>query len=178
MGTLLIDWFARFSPEHRDRVIRHEAGHFLVAHLLDIPVTGYTLSAWEAFRQGQPGQGGVSVDSRDLETGLVQGIPDLLLDRYCTVWMAGIAAETLVYGEATGGADDRQTFRQFWGQLQRSDAEGAQKERWASLQAKNLIQTHWQAYEALIAAMEEHAPVESCRQAIEQLPNPVEVEAG
>ncbi|MBD2021346.1 ATP-dependent Zn protease, partial [Leptolyngbya sp. FACHB-36] len=24
-ATLLLDWLARFSPEHRDRVVRHEA---------------------------------------------------------------------------------------------------------------------------------------------------------
>ncbi|HEY9862140.1 MAG TPA: hypothetical protein V6D16_21780, partial [Candidatus Obscuribacterales bacterium] len=36
-GTLLVDWFARRSPAHCDRVIHHEAGHFLVAYLLNIP---------------------------------------------------------------------------------------------------------------------------------------------
>ena len=30
-GNLFLDWVAGFSPVHRERVIRHEAGHFLVA---------------------------------------------------------------------------------------------------------------------------------------------------
>jgi len=38
-GNLLLDWIARMtSAEHRDRIVKHEAGHFLVAHLLGIPI--------------------------------------------------------------------------------------------------------------------------------------------
>jgi hypothetical protein len=167
-GTLLVDWFNRFSPGHRDRVIRHEAGHFLVAQLLEISVTGYTLSAWEAFRQGQPGLGGVSFELPD-DASLNRGIlSPQLIDRYFTVWVAGAAAETLVYGDAQGGADDRQKLQILWAQLKRSDAEGALKERWAILQAKTLLQEHWAAYEALVAAMEQRASVETCRQLISQ----------
>ena len=168
-GTLVVDWFARFSPDHRDRVTRHEAGHFLTAHLLEIPITGYTLTAWQAFRQGQPGQGGVSFGTEALDAELSQGkLSAQLIDRYCTVWMAGIAAETLVYDNATGGADDRQKFRLLWSQLRRPDSEGGQKEQWALFQAKNLLQTNWAAYEALVVAMEQGVSVEGCCEAIEQ----------
>lgn len=166
-GTLLVDWVARFSPAHRERVLRHEAGHFLVAHLLDIPVTGYTLSAWESFRQGQPGLGGVTFGTAELDAELQQGkLSNQLIDRYCTVWMAGIAAETLVYSAAEGGGDDRQKLRLLWNQLQRSAGEAVLKERWATLQAKHLLETHRDAFEALVAAMEQHASVEDCRLAI------------
>mgnify|MGYP001792194751 FL=1 len=48
-GTLFLDVIGRFSSEYRERVLHHEAGHFLAAHALGVPVTGYTLSAWEAF---------------------------------------------------------------------------------------------------------------------------------
>lgn len=167
-GTLVVDWFNRFSPEHRDRVIRHEAGHFLVAHLLEIPIASYTLSAWEAFRQGQSGLGGVSFELPE-DPNLQRGIlSPQLIDRYGTVWMAGATAETLVYGDAQGGADDRQKFRMLWAQLNRPDAEGALKERWTALQAKTLIQENWVAYEALVAAMADGASVEVCRQTIDQ----------
>jgi hypothetical protein len=168
-GTLVIDWLNQFSAAHRDRVIHHEAGHFLAAHLLDIPVTGYTLSAWEAFRQGQAGFGGVSFSSQELETAAQQGkLPAQLFDRYCTVLMAGIAAETLVYNTPEGGQDDRQTFRILWSQTRRSMTEGEQKEKWAVFQAKSLIQSHWAAYEALVQAMTERRSVEECERAIEQ----------
>jgi IS1 family transposase len=168
-GTLLLDWLASFSAEHRDRVIHHEAGHFLAAYLLNIPVTGYTLSAWEAFRQGQPGRGGVSFDTQALEQELEQGnVSAQFLDRYCKVWMAGIAAETLVYGNAEGGGDDRQKFRLLWAHLRRPEVEGEQKANWSAFQVKSLLQDHWSAYEALVDAMRNRASVEDCSRAIEQ----------
>lgn len=168
VGTLVVDWFARFSPEHRARVLRHEAGHFLVAHLLEIPVTGYTLTAWEAFRQGQSGRGGVSFNSELLEAELQQPKSPQLLDRLCTVWMAGAAAEQLSYGNVEGGGDDRLKLRMLWSQLKRPDSEGALKERWASLQAKSLLEANRDAYEALVNAMEQRLPVETCCEAIQQ----------
>jgi hypothetical protein len=169
-STLLLDWAARFSPDHRARVVHHEAGHFLAAHLLNIPITGYTLSAWEAFRQGQPGLGGVSFNSQELDAELEQGtLSAQLLDRFAAVWMAGAAAETLVYGDAEGGADDRQKFRMLWQQLQRPDSDGALKERMAALRAKTLLQENWEAYEMLVAAMEKQTPVPECVQMLNQL---------
>jgi hypothetical protein len=47
-ATIFLDRVARFSKAHRDRVIRHEAGHFLIAQQLGFEVTDYSLSAWEA----------------------------------------------------------------------------------------------------------------------------------
>lgn len=177
-GTLLIDWLEGNSPERRDRVIHHEAGHFLVAYLLDIPITGYALSAWEAFKQGQPGQGGVTFDCQELEAELQQGaLSAQLLDRYCTVWMAGGVAETLVYGNAAGGADDQQKFRTIWGQLRRPLSEGQQKERWSALRARTLLQEHWEAYEALVQALQEQADIAECYRRIEQHRSPVSTES-
>jgi hypothetical protein len=167
-GGIVLDGLASLSAEHRARVIRHEAGHFLVAHLSGIPISGYTLTAWEAFRQGIPGQGGVSFDTQELDRELQQGIlSNQLIDRYCTVWMAGAAAETLTYGNAEGGADDRQKFRTLWFHLKRPDVEGAQKEKWSLFQAKSLIEQQQAAYEALVAAMEQRASIEECCVVIE-----------
>lgn len=166
---LLLDGLARFSSDHRLRVVRHEAGHFLTAQLLGIPVTGYTLSAWEAWRQGQVGQGGVSFDTAALEAELEQGILSAQqIDRFCTVWMAGIAAETLIYGSAEGGSNDRQKIAQLWQQLGRSSSEAQLKARWATLQAKDLLETHQAAYEALVAAMTVRTPASECAAIVAQ----------
>jgi len=167
--TLLLDWLAGARSEHRDRIVRHEAGHFLVAYFLGIPITGYTLTAWEAFKQGQPGLGGVSFGS--LETSpdaLAVGEMRLTLERFCTVWMAGIAAETLVYGSAEGGIEDRQKLRDALTALGRPASEFPLKERWATRQAHTIIQEHWESYEALVAAMEERASVAQCSQVIQK----------
>ncbi len=162
-GSIALDWLARFSPEHRDRVIRHEAGHFLAAQQLDIPVVGYTLSAWEAFRQGQTGLGGVQFDPQELEAELKQNrLSAQLVERYCTVWMAGIAAEQMAYKNAEGGTDDRQKFRETLVQLGISPSELPQRERLSILRAKELLQQHQSAYDALVVSMQERQSIEQC----------------
>jgi len=50
-------------------VIRHEAGHVLVAYLLRIPLLGYVLNPWQAFRRGIPGYGGVELDQSLMPDG-------------------------------------------------------------------------------------------------------------
>ena len=171
--NLLLDWLAGFSPSHRERVIRHEAGHFLTAQLLEIPVTDYSLSAWEAFRKGFGGQGGVQIDWATNQQPTSEGQPSELsvtrqdLDRLCTVWMAGIAAEKLVYSEAEGGLDDRFKLRETLRPLNLTVAELEQQERWASLRAKTLLETHWSAYEALVEALTNRSDVATCRSIVQ-----------
>lgn len=167
-GTIFLDWIAGFSPEHRDRIVHHEAGHFLVAYLLDIPVTNYTLSAWEAWKQGQVGQGGVTFDDAELATQLEVGkISAQMLDRYCTIWMAGIAAETLAFDNAEGGADDKNKLAGVLTVLGFSEFICQQKQRFHALQAKNLLQENWTSYQALVKAMQQRASVADCQSAIE-----------
>jgi hypothetical protein len=162
--NLLVDWVAGASPQYRDRIIRHEAGHFLVAYLLEISITGYALSAWEALKQKQPGQGGVTF----APLNLTSPVSAVMIDRYCTVWMAGIAAETLVYKSTEGGAEDRQQLREVLALLKRPSSEILQKERFAILQATTLIQDHWAAYEVLVTAMERRLSVAECYELIQQ----------
>lgn len=167
-GSIALDWFASFSSEHRDRVIRHEAGHFLTAQQLEIPVVSYTLNAWEAFRQGRSGQGGVQFDTQELEAELDQGkLSAQLVERYCTVWMAGIAAEQLAYGNSEGGADDRQKFRTTLVKLGIPASELPQRERLSILRAKELLQNQQSAYDALITSLRERQSIEQCYSAIQ-----------
>jgi hypothetical protein len=169
-GNVFIDWVAGFSPTHRDRITHHEAGHFLVAHKLGIPIVGYTLSAWEALKLGQSGQGGVSFDDTELAKQLQQGkITAQMLDRYCTVWMAGIAAEHLVYNNAEGGADDRSKLAAVLKSLGFGESTFEHKQRFATLQAKTILQENSSAYEALVNAMQQKAPVQECVKIIRNL---------
>ena len=168
-GTLLLDWLAGARSQHRQRILRHEAGHFLVAYILGIPISGYTLTAWEAFKQGQAGVGGVTFDTELLSPDALDVRQlQLTLDRFCQVWMAGIAAETLVYGSAEGGAQDRQNLREILASLGGHSSEFQLKERLAIRQAQTLIEEHWASYEALIGAMEQRASVAECFQVIQQ----------
>ena len=169
IGNLITDALAWFSPEHRQRVIHHEAGHLLAALLLEIPVQAYTLTTWEAWRRGLPGQGGVIFGLGD---GAGNGVlPATLtpqrLDRYSQVWMAGLAAEQMVYGNALGGDGDVQALRQLWQGLGKSDLEATVKQRWATLQAKTLLETHRDAFDTLVNAMAERASVDTCRELVQ-----------
>jgi hypothetical protein len=166
-GTIFLDWVSRFSPQYRDRIIHHEAGHFLVAHLLGIPVTGYTLSAWEAWRQGQSGQGSISFEDSELAAQLEQGkISNQTLERYCTILMAGIAAETLVFERVEGGTDDKRKLANVFKILGFSESLCQQKQRFHILQAKTLIQDNWVSYQALAQAIHQRAAIADCQKAI------------
>ena len=39
-----IDKFSLVFPDYYERVVRHEAGHFLAGYLMGVPVTGYGLA--------------------------------------------------------------------------------------------------------------------------------------
>lgn len=166
-GTIVLDWLARLSPTYRERIIYHEAGHFLVAHLLGITVTGYTLSAWEAWKIGQPGQGGVILEDSAIAKQLQIGkIGVSMVERYCNIWMAGIAAENLVFQSAEGGGDDKARLNQFLIALGFEERVFEQKQRFHLLQAKNLIQENWDSYQALVEAMRKGVDVDECKKVI------------
>jgi hypothetical protein len=165
--ALFLDIFA--AKAERQRVLHHEAGHFLAACLLGIPITSYSLSAWETFKQGQPGLGGVQFDTQSLQDGKldIQEIP-LILQRFATVWLAGTAAETVIYGKALGGESDRRQLREAWQLAGLPDNLQPQQERWALLQAKNLIVQHRESYDRLVAAMAQRKSIAECCQIVQQ----------
>lgn len=165
--TILLDWL---SPQsHRERVLHHEAGHFLVAYLLSIPVNGYTLTAWEAWKQKQLGLGGVIFNTEKLDKmSYNKDSTNLLLERFCTVWMAGIAAEKLVYGNAEGGKEDKQKIQQMLMSAGFSAVMCRQKQRFAFQQATELLTKNQDCYQALVQAMEKRASVLECYQVIKE----------
>ena len=158
-SNLFLDSLA--SKKQRERILHHEAGHFLAAYYLGIPI--------ETFKQGKPGFGGVEFETEPLESQSQdwQKFP-LILERFATVWMAGIAAEQLIYGQAEGGNDDRQKLLISLNLSQLPQAIYPQKERWALVQAKNLLEGHRAEYDALVQAMTERLPVADCYRIIQE----------
>jgi hypothetical protein len=157
--TLLLDTLARLSPRYRKRVLHHEAGHFLAACLLDLPIESYTLSVWDAFRQGNAQEGGIILDQP----------PDMMasdwlksnIDKLCTVWVAGGVAENLKYGSIEGNENDLRKLRQALSSL---NLNVRLYEEQAKRQAHQLLKENWQAYEVLIVQMETHqTSAECCR---------------
>jgi hypothetical protein len=172
-SEIALDWMNNGRSSDRQlRVIRHEAGHFLVAHSLGIPVADYTLTAWETLQRGYRGRGGVQFDDRELAAQLQKGtLSAQLLDRYCQVWMGGIAAETLVYGNASGGGDDRLQLQRLFAQLRPPITNIGTRERQSVLQAKTILENHWLAYEALVEAMRSRRSVVECCQLLDEMGN-------
>jgi hypothetical protein len=167
IGHILTDSLAWLSSDHRQRVLHHEAGHLLTAMLLDIPVEAYTLTTWEAWQRGLPGQGGVLFGFGDMDAPALQRqLTPQGLDRYCQVWMAGIAAEQMVYGNAIGGDSDLYALTTLWQGLGKSASEATIKQRWAALQAKTLLEKHREAFDAVVEAMGDRASVDTCREII------------
>ncbi len=165
--TLFLDLFT--SSEERQRIIHHEAGHFLAAYCLGIPITGYTLTAWETFRQGEKaGIGGVQLDFSLLSDQEKISKNPLIVERTFTVLMAGIAAEKVIYNNVEGGEEDKQNLREIIRLLGLRADIYQQKESWALLQAKNLLLRHQTAYEGLVKLMEKRASVEDCQQLIQE----------
>lgn len=153
--SLLMAWWQETSPQQRDRLLHHEAGHFLAAYLLGIKILGYNLSPIAAAKQGQFGAIGVEVDA-DL-------VRHDSLERYCTVWMAGIAAEQYIYQDARGGAEDIRQLHSATAHLPNPELH----QQWALLRARTLIAEHQEAYQALVLQMQQNATVENCYAAID-----------
>ena len=162
--ALTLDWVDQRSPDHRQRILHHEAGHLLVATLLDLEVTGYALSAWEAFRQGEGVQIGVRFRDARLEAGLASGqLPVETVNRYCQALMAGGAAEQLIYGNVEGGQEDVAQFRQLWRALGRSEEDCQRQQRLSAILARELIAAHRDCYDQLVEAMAERQSAQACR---------------
>lgn len=140
-----------------ERVLHHEAGHFLVAYLLGIPIEDYTLDPWSSWQRGYP----------PTEAGVRLGAVPLSLWPRCPVmWMAGVAAEEWIYGDARGGAMDVQQALQHLESF--PAAERPWRLRLAQREAQQLLQTHAAAYWTLVAAMGQGKSVADCITVIEQ----------
>ncbi|MCA6571801.1 MAG: hypothetical protein IM537_09565 [Pseudanabaena sp. M57BS1SP1A06MG] len=166
-GAYTQAWLRARDPNYRKRVSYHEAGHFLAAHVLGFRVINYAIAgivgqslgeilASESFNGIE---GGVEIEVDNSKNSFN------LLDRYCTVYMAGIASEQMMCaGEIEGGLDDIKRLRQAIANLPNPIVQ----ERWALLNAKNLLSEHRSALIALAEQMQNGASIEACYKTIEQ----------
>ncbi|KAK3031614.1 hypothetical protein RJ639_035620 [Escallonia herrerae] len=116
-SSLVLDTIGHtFSQKYHNRVIQHEAGHFLIAYLLGVLPRGYTLSSLEAFqKEGSLNvQAGTAfVDFEFLEEVNTRKVSATMLNRFSCIALAGVATEYILYGYAEGGlADINQGFSQ------------------------------------------------------------------
>jgi hypothetical protein len=160
------------SPAYRARMLRHEAGHFLLGHLVGLPVVAYSTNA-----------GSSAVECADPEPS-AELEDDEILNRLAVVSLAGIVAECLCFGKATGGLADLSQlqlaqYRARTGDRPRDERDEDEKNRvrWAALQAYTLLHGNGAAFERLAVAMAAGLSVSECEAALEGL-QPVRARPG
>ena len=171
-GAYAQAWLRARSPQYRERVSYHEAGHFLAAYVLGFKITNYAIAGIVGRSLGeilsdnafQGIEGGVEIEIVDGSS--FNNLNGNSIDRYSTVYMAGIAAEQLMCeGETEGGLDDRQRLRKVIANLPHPMTQ----ERWALLNAKSLLSDRRSALVVLASKMLTGATVEDCCQAIDEV---------
>ena len=105
------------------RIAIHEAGHLLVARQEEMPVRQVLVGSLACLRAGLSANG-----STELEPPEHAKMPADELRRWSRVLQAGMVAEQLIYGQSTGGADDRALLGRLWG-LSGLDVDTAQREQ-------------------------------------------------
>jgi len=105
------------------RIAIHEAGHVLVAGEEGMPVKEVLVGSLACLRSGLSTNG-----STQLEPPEHAKLPEEELRRWSRVLQAGMVAESLVYGDSLGGADDRSLLGRLWG-MSGLDVETAQREQ-------------------------------------------------
>lgn len=183
-GAVLEGFLKILSPGTQQKIIRHEAGHFLAAYLLGCPVEGCVLSAWDALQDRRFGARQVSAGTSFFDPKLSKQINTEgkltrdSIDRYSIIVMAGIAAEADAYGKADGGASDEMALVAFLSQLNSNRPGGGSstwdyesiknQARWGALQAVLMLRQYKPAYDALVDALERNGSLGDCIYAIEK----------
>ena len=94
-----INAFSSLFPDFRDRVLRHEAAHFLIGYLLGVPIVNYNLDLGTEHTD--------FLESR-LQRKIVgaQRLSDEEIDALAVIAMAGVAAEATTFPEVVGQTAD------------------------------------------------------------------------
>ncbi|MEB3330963.1 MAG: hypothetical protein VKI83_00510 [Synechococcaceae cyanobacterium] len=105
------------------RIAVHEAGHVLQARQDELPVQRVLVGSLACLRAGLESGGCTEFAPPDQVK-----LPLQELRRWSRVLQAGMAAEALLFGSSSGGADDRALLGRIWG-LSGQDAATARMEQ-------------------------------------------------
>mmetsp|Transcript_18090 Transcript_18090/g.37075 ORF Transcript_18090/g.37075 Transcript_18090/m.37075 type:complete len:438 (+) Transcript_18090:185-1498(+) len=145
----------------RERICRHEAGHFLCGYLCGLPVKGYEVNGDTGVACVEFHTGGNADSKGELSNDDIAAL--------AVVAMSGSVAEIMAYGKASGGENDllelQNCFRrseEFIGAAKQQDLT-----RWGALTSYNLIRTNLMRYEGLVEAFKEKRSLAECVAIIE-----------
>lgn len=162
-GAFFETLYRSLFPEYKQKVICHEAGHFLIAYLLGIPIRACITNAWDArkYPEIRGPAGTIFYDNRMAEELQKGQVARSSLDRLSIALMAGIAAEAVTFNVCEGGVADEQSLVSLFAPLQPAwniiRIQG--QARWAVLQAILLIREHKGAFDAVVKGLEENKSV-------------------
>lgn len=167
------------NRDYESRLASHEAGHFLAAFLLGLPVTGYRLLC----PSGLPKTAFLHPQLNAEEAFSNGRVTDDAIGRLGIVLMAGIAAEALDHGRADGGASDEAMLLQLTARVRPEwrRAQTVQLGLWSSCEAVRLLREHRTAHARLAEAMRRGAPLGACLAILSDAlsaPDPSAPEAG
>jgi hypothetical protein len=147
----------------RERICRHEAGHFLCGYVCGLPVKKYEINT-------DTGVACVEFHPTAATTAGRRGeLSDSDIAHLSVVAMSGSVAEIAKYGKATGGEADlielQNCFRRsrdFVGAARQQDLT-----RWGALTSYGIIKSNSDKYEALVGAFREKRSLADCVSIIE-----------
>ncbi|XP_049383394.1 uncharacterized protein LOC125847754 isoform X1 [Solanum stenotomum] len=172
VGTLVLDTIGHtFSQKYHNRVIQHEAGHFLIAYLLGILPKGYTLTSLDALKkEGSLNiQAGTAfVDFEFIEEVNRGKVTATMLNRFSCIALAGVATEYLLFGYAEGGLSDINQLDALLKSLGFTQKKADSQVRWAVLNTILILRCHEKARSTLAEAMTQGKSVGVCIDIIEK----------
>ncbi|GFQ02409.1 hypothetical protein PHJA_002384800 [Phtheirospermum japonicum] len=160
-----------FSQKYHNRVVQHEAGHFLIAYLLGILPKGYTITSLDALKKEgslNVQAGTAFVDVEFLEEVSKGKVSATTLNRFSCIALAGVATEYLLFGAAEGGLADINSLDKLLKSLGFTQKKADGQVRWAVLNTVLILRRHEKARAMLAEAMSEGQSVGSCVQIIEK----------
>lgn len=156
-----IDTFSQVFPDYKERVLRHEAAHFLIGYLLGVPIASYSLLLGKEHTDFAEAK----IQKRLIEKSLSTEEVDCL----SVIAMAGAAAEAMNYEEVIGQTADMMDLQRIM--LRSTTKMGNQSQqnqtRWAVYQAATLLRTYDTEYKALQEVMSRGGSISECIKAIE-----------
>ncbi|KAF3673063.1 putative NB-ARC domain-containing disease resistance protein [Capsicum annuum] len=153
VGALVLDTIGHtFSQKYHNRVIQHEAGHFLIAYLLGILPKGYTLTSLDALKK----QGSLNIQAG---TAFVD---------FEFTEEVGVATEYLLFGYAEGGLSDINQLDALLKSLGFTQKKADSQVRWAVLNTILILRRHEKARAKLAEAMTKGKSVVVCIDTIEK----------
>ncbi|KAK3164405.1 hypothetical protein QOZ80_1AG0017450 [Eleusine coracana subsp. coracana] len=171
LRNMVLDTIGHYiSQKYHNRVVQHEAGHFLIAYLLGVLPKGYTITSLDTLiKQGSLNvQAGTAfVDFEFLEEINAGKLSATMLNKFSCIALAGVATEYILYGIAEGGLADINKLDGLLKSLGFTQKKADSQVRWAVLNTVLILRRHEKARSQLAEAMSLGKSVGSCIEVIE-----------